>query len=127
MEPFGTGISASQLQNLDPAAKLEVQQVIEEEARKIALQSSTLPRCFCDIILNLGRHPETSRSVNTHKPRLILIRCFKKCIGSKFGSNKFERGEEVCLQNCVDRFFDSHIFIVERFGPHFCIWENVDE
>jgi hypothetical protein len=44
----------------------------------------------------------------------VDFRCFKKCIGSKFGSAKFERGEETCLQNCVDRFFDSHIFIVQR-------------
>ena len=43
MDPFASGISESQLQNLDPAIKLEVQQVIEEEARKVALQSSMPP------------------------------------------------------------------------------------
>jgi len=32
------------------------------------------------------------------------------------GGSKFERGEEACVQNCVDRFFDSHLFIIQRYG-----------
>jgi len=46
----------------------------------------------------------------------IDCRCFKKCVGPKFGSSTFEKREETCVQNCVDRFFDAHIFIVNRYG-----------
>lgn len=50
--------------------------------------------------------------------------CFKKCIGTKFGASQFERGEGACVQNCVDRFFDSHLFIILRYGPQ---GEKIDE
>lgn len=39
--------------------------------------------------------------------------CFKKCITSSIRSGKLDRGEEACLQNCMDRFMDAN-FVVLR-------------
>jgi hypothetical protein len=61
-----------------------------------------------------GRNSSASRPVQDLSVELTS-RCFKKCIGSKFSSGKFEKGEEACVLNCVDRFFDSHLYIVQRY------------
>jgi hypothetical protein len=42
-------------------------------------------------------------------------RCFKKCVGNKFPGSTWEKGEQACVQNCVDRFFDSHFFILTKY------------
>ena len=38
--------------------------------------------------------------------------CWDKCVGTP--GSKLSRGEESCLQNCVDRFLDTSYFIVNR-------------
>ncbi|KAL1926100.1 hypothetical protein VTP01DRAFT_6137 [Rhizomucor pusillus] len=38
--------------------------------------------------------------------------CWDKCI-SKI-NNKLDRSEEACLANCVERFLDTSVFIVQR-------------
>ncbi|PWN99754.1 putative TIM8-translocase of the mitochondrial inner membrane [Tilletiopsis washingtonensis] len=40
-------------------------------------------------------------------------RCWDKCVKSAPGTS-FARGEEACLANCVDRFLDTSIFIVNK-------------
>jgi hypothetical protein len=44
MDSLTDSSTLAQVQNLDPASKLEIQQVIEEETRKAALQASPFPR-----------------------------------------------------------------------------------
>ncbi|KAJ1032241.1 hypothetical protein NDA18_001733 [Ustilago nuda] len=40
-------------------------------------------------------------------------RCWDQCIKSSIGSS-FGRGEEACLSNCVERFLDTSLFIVNK-------------
>ncbi|THU94848.1 hypothetical protein K435DRAFT_667492, partial [Dendrothele bispora CBS 962.96] len=41
--------------------------------------------------------------------------CWDKCVTST-PSTRFSRGEESCLMNCVDRFLDSSIFLVNQIS-----------
>jgi len=41
MDSFSDSTTLSQIQNMDPTSKLEIQQVIEEETRKAAIQASS--------------------------------------------------------------------------------------
>ncbi|KAG7562594.1 hypothetical protein FFLO_01967 [Filobasidium floriforme] len=43
----------------------------------------------------------------------LTDRCWNTCITGSIGS-KFSRGEASCLENCVDRFLDSSLFIVKQ-------------
>ena len=43
MESLTDSNTLAQVQNLDPASKLEIQQVVEEETRKAGLQASISP------------------------------------------------------------------------------------
>lgn len=40
-------------------------------------------------------------------------RCWDKCMTGKLG-NKLDRSEESCLANCVDRFFDVRMVLLQR-------------
>lgn len=40
--------------------------------------------------------------------------CWKKCISGTPSGTRFSRGEETCLMNCVDRFFDTSAFLVTK-------------
>ena len=61
MDSLSDSNMLSQIQNMDPASKLEIQQVIEEETRKAALQAST----FLSLTSINCRHPQTRRHVDT--------------------------------------------------------------
>jgi len=39
--------------------------------------------------------------------------CWDKCIAGSV-SNRFARGEEACLENCVNRFYDTSVILVNR-------------
>jgi len=39
--------------------------------------------------------------------------CWDKCITGT-PSTRFSRSEEGCLQNCVDRFLDTSLFMVKK-------------
>ncbi|EIW65779.1 hypothetical protein TREMEDRAFT_35819, partial [Tremella mesenterica DSM 1558] len=41
--------------------------------------------------------------------RLLIVSCITGGI-----SSKFSRGEASCLENCVDRFLDSSLFLVKQ-------------
>ncbi|KAL4069495.1 Tim10/DDP family zinc finger-domain-containing protein [Scleroderma citrinum] len=45
--------------------------------------------------------------------RNLTSMCWDKCITSTPGS-RFARGEEGCLANCVERFLDTSLFIVNQ-------------
>ncbi|KAI9811812.1 MAG: Mitochondrial import inner membrane translocase subunit tim8 [Phylliscum demangeonii] len=74
--------SPTDLSNLTVQDRQELQQFLDNEMQKARLQGVV--------------HAMTER-------------CWKKCMpsGSKISSGKLERGEESCLQNCVDRYLDA--------------------
>lgn len=45
----------------------------------------------------------------------IDVRCFKKCVSSRFASDRFEKSEETCVNNCVDRFFDAQKYVLNLY------------
>ncbi|KAI9785884.1 MAG: Mitochondrial import inner membrane translocase subunit tim8 [Candelina submexicana] len=40
--------------------------------------------------------------------------CWKKCVTSRISSGKMDRGEESCVANCVDRFFDANMTVLKH-------------
>ena len=40
--------------------------------------------------------------------------CWKKCIGSRTAGGKLDSKEEACTQNCVDRYVDSQLAVVNH-------------
>ncbi|KAK8844133.1 mitochondrial import inner membrane translocase subunit TIM8 [Kwoniella newhampshirensis] len=71
---------------LDEASKRELEGFLEQEQAKAKLQASI--------------HELT----NT---------CWNTCITGSI-SSKFSKGEAACLENCVDRFLDSSLYIVRQ-------------
>ncbi|KAJ7597239.1 Tim10/DDP family zinc finger-domain-containing protein, partial [Mycena floridula] len=47
--------------------------------------------------------------------------CWDKCITGT-PSTRFSRGEESCLLNCVDRFFDTSMFLVKKVCAAYFLW-----
>ncbi|EJT99922.1 mitochondrial import inner membrane translocase subunit TIM8 [Dacryopinax primogenitus] len=56
---------------------------------------------------------ESARSQVQSSIHTLTDMCWKKCVGSSIGG-RFSRGEETCLTNCVDRFLDSSLFIINK-------------
>ncbi|CAD1811150.1 Mitochondrial import inner membrane translocase subunit TIM8 [Candida parapsilosis] len=82
-----SSISPSALQNLDPESRKEMMQFIEAEQSKSKVQSSI--HSFTDM-------------------------CFKKCNKDKpLTSPTLDSKEEQCLVNCLNRFLDTNIKVVE--------------
>ncbi|KAI5961294.1 TIM8 [Candida margitis] len=80
-------ISPSALQNLDPESRKEMMQFVEAEQSKSKVQSSI--HSFTDM-------------------------CFKKCNKDKpITSSTLDANEEQCLVNCLNRFLDTNIKVVE--------------
>ena len=43
--------------------------------------------------------------------------CFKKCMtGKSITSGTLDRSEESCASNCVDRWMDSQMLILQKLG-----------
>ncbi|CAN6662522.1 mitochondrial import inner membrane translocase subunit Tim8p [Trichomonascus vanleenenianus] len=78
-------IDPSVIQNLDANSRKEIMQWIEAETSKSKVQSSI--HNFTDM-------------------------CWKKCITNKITSNTLDSKEEQCLQNCLHRFLDTNINVV---------------
>ncbi|CEP24470.1 TIM8 [Cyberlindnera jadinii] len=78
-------LSPQALQNLDESSKQEILSFIEAENSKTKVQTSI--HSFTD-------------------------RCFKKCVES-VGNGQLSNQEETCLANCVNRFLDTNIKIVQ--------------
>jgi import inner membrane translocase subunit TIM8 len=73
------------LQNLDESSKKEILEFIEAENSKSKVQTSI--HQFTDL-------------------------CFKKCV-SNIGNGQLSNQEESCLSNCVNRFLDTNIKVVQ--------------
>ncbi|KAK1922689.1 mitochondrial import inner membrane translocase subunit TIM8 [Papiliotrema laurentii] len=76
----------AQVPQLDAASKQELEQFLEQEQQKAKLQATV--------------HELTDT-------------CWKKCITGGI-STKFSKSEASCLENCVDRFLDSSLYIVRQ-------------
>lgn len=80
-------ISQTALQNLDDASRKEIMQFIETENSKSKVQMSI--HTFTDM-------------------------CFKKCnAGKPITSSNLDFHEESCLANCLNRFLDTNIKVVQ--------------
>ncbi|CAE6377820.1 unnamed protein product [Rhizoctonia solani] len=73
-------------QKFDEATQRELQTFIEQEQAKARVQATT--------------HQLTDM-------------CWTKCITGSV-STRFSSSEAYCLQNCVDRFLDTSLFIVKK-------------
>ncbi|KAI9802853.1 MAG: Mitochondrial import inner membrane translocase subunit tim8 [Piccolia ochrophora] len=40
--------------------------------------------------------------------------CWKKCVQTPIRTGGFEKGEETCARNCVGRFMDGHMAVLEK-------------
>lgn len=76
----------TQVPQLDAASRQELETFLEQEQAKAKMQASI--------------HELTDK-------------CWKKCITGSI-SSKFSRGEASCLENCVDRFLDSSLYMVKQ-------------
>jgi len=56
---------------------------------------------------------EQSRAKMQASIHELTDRCWKTCITGSI-SSKFSRSEASCLENCVDRFLDSSLYIVKQ-------------
>ncbi|EEQ38377.1 hypothetical protein EJF18_30775 [Clavispora lusitaniae] len=80
-------ISQTALQSLDDASRKEILEFIEAENSKSKVQMSI--HNFTDM-------------------------CFKKCNENKqITSNSLDKAEEQCLSNCLNRFLDTNIKVVQ--------------
>lgn len=80
-------ISQTALQNLDETSRKEILQFIESENSKSKVQMS---------IHNFSNM------------------CFKKCNENKpISTNTLDKNEEQCLSNCLNRFLDTNIKVVQ--------------
>ncbi|QPG77375.1 hypothetical protein FOA43_004788 [Brettanomyces nanus] len=78
-------IDVSQIQQLDDDSKKEVANFIQQQTSKAKIQNSVTN--FTDM-------------------------CFKKCINDVKGGN-LDNEEQACMSNCLNRFLDANIKIVE--------------
>ncbi|CCH44938.1 Mitochondrial import inner membrane translocase subunit TIM8 [Wickerhamomyces ciferrii] len=78
-------LNQADLANLDESSKKEILQFIESENSKTKVQTSI--------------HQFTNL-------------CFKKCVKS-IGDGQLNSNEESCLNNCVNRFLDTNIRVVQ--------------
>ncbi|KAJ5911012.1 Mitochondrial import inner membrane translocase subunit TIM8 [Penicillium subrubescens] len=78
------------LSKLTDADKADLQQQLANEQQKATIQ-------------------QTVHSLNET--------CFKKCMaGKSFTSGTLDRSEESCASNCVDRWMDSQMLILQKLG-----------
>ncbi|WWC91009.1 uncharacterized protein L201_005949 [Kwoniella dendrophila CBS 6074] len=91
-------MSAAGIPQLDEASKKELEVFLEQEQSKAKLQASI--------------HELT----NTSQADIRIIASelgWNTCITGSI-SSKFSKSEAQCLENCVDRFLDSSLFIVKQ-------------
>ncbi|EAZ63641.1 hypothetical protein PICST_38239 [Scheffersomyces stipitis CBS 6054] len=80
-------VSQTALQNLDDTSRKEIMQFVESEQSKSKVQLSI--HNFTDM-------------------------CFKKCNANKpITSGNLDTNEEQCLTNCLNRFLDTNIKVVQ--------------
>ncbi|OJT12631.1 Mitochondrial import inner membrane translocase subunit TIM8 [Trametes pubescens] len=91
--------------NLDPASRKELESFIETQQAqgRVQAQVHMLTEMCWD---NLAPHRARSRSAPAP------ISAPSRCVGSI--SSGFSRSEQSCLANCVDRFLDTSMYLVQK-------------
>ncbi|EED18437.1 magnesium and cobalt transport protein and translocase of inner mitochondrial membrane, putative [Talaromyces stipitatus ATCC 10500] len=64
--------------------------------------------------LNQFLQNETQKSTIQQTVHHLSEVCFKKCITGNISSNRLDRTEELCAQNCVDRWMDANLSILKH-------------
>ncbi|KAL6249994.1 Mitochondrial import inner membrane translocase subunit tim8 [Rhinocladiella similis] len=80
-------VSAEELQHLSNAEKQQLQTFIQTESQRSNIQKTV--------------HELTEM-------------CFKKCITGSISSGKLASKEESCMSNCVNRFMDSNLAVLQH-------------
>ncbi|KIW16630.1 hypothetical protein PV08_03818 [Exophiala spinifera] len=80
-------VSAEDLQHLSNAEKQQLQTFIQTESQRSSIQKTV--------------HELTEM-------------CFKKCITGSISSGKLASKEESCMSNCVNRFMDSNLAVLQH-------------
>ncbi|KAJ9634117.1 uncharacterized protein PV06_09662 [Exophiala oligosperma] len=80
-------VSAEDLQHLSNAEKQQLQTFIQTESQRSNIQKTV--------------HELTEM-------------CFKKCITGSISSGKLASKEESCMSNCVNRFMDSNLAVLQH-------------
>lgn len=81
------GLRMDEIDKLPTNDKLELQNFLHNENEKAKIQSRT---------------------------HTLTDMCWKKCITGKISSNLLAAKEDACMQNCVERFFDSYNQIIKH-------------
>ncbi|KAL9623275.1 MAG: hypothetical protein Q9160_002382 [Pyrenula sp. 1 TL-2023] len=84
MDSSGAGFDLSKL---TPTDQRELQVFVQNEAQKTSIQQTV--------------HSLTDM-------------CWKKCSGGRIAAGKLDSKEETCTQNCVGRFIDSQLAVVQH-------------
>jgi hypothetical protein len=63
--------------------------------------------------------PSFSVISTANNPSLLAVHhlnevCWQKCITSKITSGTLDKSEEACAQNCVDRWMDTSLSILQK-------------
>lgn len=53
-------------------------------------------------------------SLSLHKPFRLVQSCTQKCIPSEYREGELNKGESVCLDRCVSKFFEVNFKVSEK-------------
>ena len=55
----------------------------------------------------------SARRLSNNRPRLVHS-CVRKCVPNDYRENDLNKGESVCLDRCVSKFFDVNMKVSEK-------------
>ena len=58
--------------------------------------------------------PRTNRRFLWTESHDLTETCFKKCVTGPIKNGKLDRGEETCMANCTERFFDANLLTMKH-------------
>ena len=58
--------------------------------------------------------PSSQRHVTNTSPHSLLKSCSAKCIDSSYREADLNKGESVCLDRCVSKFFEVNVKVSEK-------------
>jgi len=98
-------VSAEDLQHLSNAEKQQLQTFIQTESQRSSIQKSKEYACGgFELLLTVD-------DAAVHE---LTEMCFKKCITGSISSGKLASKEESCMSNCVNRFMDSNLAVLQH-------------
>ena len=116
MDSFSQSSSTNfDISKLSDNEKRELQQTLNHEVQKAALQESMCPLTMYPQPKTNSRHDKLTFVWGALAAHKLTDICFKKCI-SKISSGTLDRSEEACAQNCVDRWMDAHEAVLKHLN-----------